>query len=76
MTQYKITSADFISPTDTGEPDAYIDPADPVLHTDKSAMLAFIKQSITDNETNESLYQVNIIREEKFDGQTNRKRIS
>jgi hypothetical protein len=28
--QYRITSADFVSPNDTGDPPAYIDPSDPM----------------------------------------------
>jgi len=77
MEQYRITSSDFITPGDTGETDAVLDMNELNRAASKSKMAAFLQQAAADAviDMNDPT-QINIIREEKFDGQASRKRIS
>lgn len=74
----RITSADFYTPGDTGYPDAILDSADEAYNASgKSKMAAFLQKAAANATIDlNSAEQVNIIREEKFDGKANRKRIS
>lgn len=77
MEQYRITSQDFYTPGDTGDVDAVIDMDTLNNAAGKSKMATFLQQASADATIDmTSPEQINIIREEKFDGQANRKRIS
>ncbi len=75
MKQYKITSADFLTPGETGEPDAYIDPADLAAYGVRPQ-----PNGIPSLFANPAPYVVNespaIIREQQYDGKATRNRIS
>lgn len=74
MEQYRVTSADFFTPGDTGETDAVIDTDELNKAAGKSKLAAFLQQASANAVIDlNSPEQVNIIREEKFDGQANRK---
>jgi len=78
MEQYKITSADFFTPGETGETDAMIDMDELNKAAGKSKMSAFLQQASADAVIDmNSAEQINIIREQRFENvETNSKRIS
>ena len=73
MKQYKITSAEFFTPGDTGEPDAFLSPEDLAL-VQQQAGQSGMMFNIANNPL--PVIQPAIIREQQYDGKAARNRIS
>lgn len=68
MKQHYITSANFYTPGDTGEPDAYIDPDD-LMHLKQMAGLTNLMQPAIDRSKNviKPVSEKKMLREVRFD---------
>ena len=69
MSDYKITSADFVTPGESLEPDAYIDMTTLSVEAKKTKMAEFLRSQITDKAIqDERPYEIKIMREQKYNG--------
>jgi hypothetical protein len=73
MSNYKITSADFVTPGESLEPDAYLSPEDKaLLNSTRTGMSAFLRSNIDARlqQPVEAIPEstVTIIREQKYNG--------
>lgn len=68
MSNYRITSAEFITPGESGDPDAILSPEDLQLVKRQSGLSDFLQAQIEQRKQNKiEPIDVTIIREQKYD---------
>lgn len=68
MAEYRITSAEFITPGESGDPDAFLSPEDLQLVKRQSGLSSFLQAQIEQRKQEKiNPYEVTIIREQKYD---------